>query len=126
MTISDSLPIQFWPPTETPFNDAVICGVYSDCFLEYVKFGQELYLQFQHDSALTLRIYHNGNQIYSESMEDLGDDYCGLSIVPNVAINDDLIKVFTIKIFAGSSEVATFGLPSGAIWNDSGTLKIVP
>lgn len=46
MTISDSLPIQFWLNGEETFNEKQICGVYQACFCQPFECDDEITIQF--------------------------------------------------------------------------------
>lgn len=107
MTISDSLPIQFWLTSQSTFNESTICGIFKDCFCQHLNYGQEYYLQFNHDTDLTLRFFdQNGNQLASQSMDDEGNGYWGLSFVPNTIIGSDTIKKIQLKVFHAGTELA--------------------
>lgn len=108
MTISDSLPIKFYPTGTTHFNDSVICGSFRDCYCDQLNYNENSTLQFIHGSALTLKAYDKSNDslIGSETMDYLGDNFYQLTFVPNVFIGSSTIKRIYFKVFSGATELA--------------------
>jgi hypothetical protein len=108
MTISDSLPIKFYPTGTLTFNESDICGAFRDCYCYQVNFDELLTLQFIHGSSLTLNAYDRSDDslIGSQVMDYLGDDYYQLEFLPNDFISSDTIKLIYFKVFSGSTELA--------------------
>jgi len=110
MTISKSLPINFWLTSDPTYNDDELCGIYSECFCEHVNYDEEITLQFNHSSALTLSIlnYQTGATLNSVSMTSLGGGYYQYTFKPNVFANNDDVKVvkFIVTETSGSVQVA--------------------
>lgn len=58
MTLSDSLPIQFWAVADETFNEKTICGLRKqDCFCQPFQCDDTIVLQYEDIGPLTLRIY---------------------------------------------------------------------
>ena len=111
MTISKSLPIQFWLTSEYTYNEAEICGVYPDCFCEHVNFDEYITLQFTHSTALTLKAYKSSDDtlLRSLTIPTVGSNLYQIRFQPNRFILSNTEKVIYFKIFAGATELARSG-----------------
>ncbi len=64
MTISDSLPVQFWDIDDDTFNETDVCGlVKQDCFCQPIQCDDEITLQFQSTSALNIHAVDKNLQV---------------------------------------------------------------
>lgn len=64
MTISDSIPIQFWVNGQETYNEKQICGVYKACFCQPWLCDKEIVLQVTdtiEGQELTLKIYNEND-----------------------------------------------------------------
>lgn len=86
MTISDSLPVQFWVNGKQTYNEKQICGVYKACFCQPIECDDEITIQFV-DSEFTayqLGIYdENDELLQSIDFDEVAEDTWQATFVPN-------------------------------------------
>ncbi len=64
MTISDSIPIQFWDIDEDTFNETDVCGlIKQDCFCQPFQCDDTIHLQVQNNYPVTLDIYDSADEL---------------------------------------------------------------
>ncbi len=101
MTISDSVPIQFWDIDEETYNEKQICGVYNACFLLPVECDDHIPIQFTDTvyDTYEIRIFdENGDVLYTIDADEVADDYFAASITPS-ELSPSLCQVVQFKIF---------------------------
>lgn len=84
MTISDSIPVQFWPIDEETFNETDVCGlVKQDCFCQPFQCSDSIIVQFQDDNAYHwgLHVFDSDNILNGEiDFEEITDGYWQTSL----------------------------------------------
>lgn len=86
MTISDSIPIQFWINGEQTFNEKAICGLAKqDCFCQPFECDDEIRIQVSDsDFALTLVIYDvNGTELTSIEFTEIEEGVYEVAFTPS-------------------------------------------
>lgn len=86
MTISDAMPIQFWPASQETFNEKEICGVMPDCFCQPWNCDDEIHVQFQDTTGqnLELNIYdNNGVLLHAIAITEIDTGVYYFSFIPS-------------------------------------------
>lgn len=69
MTLSDSLPVQFWDIDEDTFNETSVCGlIKQDCFCQPFECDDEIVIQFLDDNA-----FHWSLFAFNTDQEQVGE-----------------------------------------------------
>jgi hypothetical protein len=109
MTVSDSLPIQFWPVASETFNEKEICSVTAPkCYCMPIKSDQAFVLRITADSTPQLRIYSDsGSLLHSQNFTNISGDIYQITLQINTVIADSFRKTQQIRmsIFESSAEV---------------------
>lgn len=109
MTVSDSLPIQFWPVASETFNENEICSVTAPkCYCMPIKSDQAFTLRVTADSTPQLRIYDDSDTLlFSQNFNNVSGDVYQIGVTLSSSIGETFNKDQKIRmsIFEASVEV---------------------
>jgi hypothetical protein len=121
MTISDSLPIQFWDINDETHNEKVICGLAKqECYCQPIQCDDEINIQIQNTNPIALQIVDtNDNQLQiidmTESSTGVFDTDFVMSDIGSPGICDETVQFKIVSHFQNGDFLASTFLP----WTNS-------
>lgn len=114
MTISNALPIQFWPEGTPTFNELDVCGINNVCFCQPVQCDDEILIQFTDStiSAATLKVLDpDGTVLLSEAFGEVADVFT-LYLTPSDEEICDEVVVFLIETSTDDAAIFDVHFPA--------------
>lgn len=122
MTVSDSLPIQFWSVSSETFNEKEICSVTAPkCYCMPIQADLAFTLRVTADSTPQLRIYdENDNQIFSNNFNNISGNVYQIGVTLSNSITETFNKEQKIRMSIFESSVEVYKSDCITLYNCNG------
>lgn len=126
MTISDSLPIQFWDVNDETHNEKAICGLAKqDCYCQPIQCDDEIVLQFQNSAPISVQIVSSDDVVIETiRLSQETTNVWGGSFVPGDLLSPEICDEFIQLRIVTSPDLLSEVFSNLNSWSQSATLSM--